>query len=102
MTNAAESGNAGGAPDIAPANAKNMTSNRIRCRILRTPSTPLQIAENNRIKRFFLGISIFTYVPGTSQSDKPGQNVIRMTDSIRMIRNGNVAEYTCIIGFSKR
>ena len=40
--------------------------------------------------------------PGTRTSDSAGQNVMTSTDSIRMTRNGNVAEYTCMIGFSKR
>ena len=42
------------------------------------------------------------YVFDRKNNDSSGQNVIRTTDRMRIIRNGNVAEYTCMIDFSKR
>ena len=88
------------------------------------PSTPLQMPDITLTKRFFFielvspGAFQATAAalnsvlggnssgqrgyPGTRTRDRAGQNVITSTDNMSMTRNGNVAEYTCMMGFSKR
>jgi hypothetical protein len=56
-----------------------------------TPDANFQIAaSNNSVRRDRL-TGQHAY-PGTSNSESPGQNVMISTDSIKMTRNGNVAE----------